>query len=290
MELTIESIEEVLSHLYVDGERDLDLRALRFIDPFALLLLDLALRDARAAGTPLRIEWPTLPAVRGWMSDMRFFADTKVVSPELPLPEIGTALQPIVTIEREDSVTRLVESFDRRLSERFPIDEAPRRRFLRILLELCQNIPQHSNATGDVPDPHGVAAMQDYEDGVLLAIADKGIGFRQSLALRGGMGELDDAGALSSIVLDGVSRFRDPGRGCELQRIFRLVRSWDGTIAIRSGRALLYHGPLGGDLYDVAPFPGVQIALRIPRRVFGIGEPPNEESPVAGRGNPGFNE
>lgn len=290
MELTIESVEEVLSHLYVDAERDLDLRSLRFIDPFALLLLDLALRDARAAGRPLHVEWPTLPAVRRWMIDMRFFADTKAVSPDLPLPEAGTALQPIVTIESEEHVSRLVDAFERRLCERFPIDDAPRRRFLRILLELCQNIPQHSNATGDVPDPHGIAAMQDYQDGVLLAIADKGIGFRRSLALRTGMGDLDDATAISSVVLDGISRFRDPGHGRELQRIFRLVRSWDGTVAIRSGRALLYHSPLGGDLYDVAPFPGVQIALRIPRRVFGIGEPPTEERRVAGESDSRFNE
>lgn len=290
MELTIESIEEVLSHLYVDGARDLDLRSTRFIDPFALLLLDLALRDAREKGTPLHVEWPTLPAVRNWMTDMRFFADTRVVSRDLSLPEAGTALQPIVTIESEDHVSRLVEAFDRRLSERFPLDDAPRRRFLRILLELCQNIPQHSNATGDVPDPHGIAAMQDYKDGVLLAIADKGIGFRKSLALRGSLGDLDDAAAVSSVVLDGISRFRDPGHGRELQRIFRLVRSWDGTVAIRSGRAFLYHGPLGGEIYDVAPFPGVQIALRIPRRVFGIGEPPADERGVAAEGGSGFNE
>jgi hypothetical protein len=273
MELTVESIEEVLTHLCVNKGRDLDLRSVRFIDPFALLLLDLALRRAQATGSPLRVEWPTLPAVRRFMTDMRFFADTKAVSPDTPSTEAATALQPIVTIESEDGVSHLVEAFDRRLSERFPIDDAPRRRFLRILLELCQNIPQHSNATGDVPDPHGIAAMQDYEDGVFLAIADKGIGFRKSLALRGGMGDLSDAAAISSVVLDGISRFRDPGHGRELQRIFRLVRSWDGTIAIRSGRALLYHSPLGGDLYDVAPFPGVQIALRIPRRVLGIGEP-----------------
>ncbi|MGD9676644.1 MAG: hypothetical protein AB7V19_08170 [Candidatus Bipolaricaulia bacterium] len=290
MELTIESIEEVLSHLYVDGGRDLDLRSVTFIDPYALLVLDLAVRDARATGRPLRVEWPTLPAVRRWMIDMRFFADTKAVSPDLPLRETGNALQPIMSIESERHVSHLVAAFERRLSERFPIDDAPRRRFLRILLELCQNIPQHSNATGDVPDPHGIAAMQDYDDGVLLAIADKGIGFRRSLALRGGMDDLRDTAAISSVVLDGISRFRDPGHGRELQRIFRLVRAWDGTIAIRSGGALLYHGPLGGDLYDVAPFPGVQIALRIPRRVFGIGEPPDGEPGVAAGGGSGFNE
>ena len=82
-----------------------------------------------------------------------------------------------------------------------------------------------------------------------------------------------DAAAVDAVVLRGLSRFRDPGRGQELMRIFRMVRSWDGTIVVRSGSALLYHDPeRGADLQDVAFFSGVQIALCIPRRVFGIGE------------------
>jgi hypothetical protein len=233
-----------------------------------------------------------------------------------------TTLIPIVSIDREDDVSHLVGSFDDRLSDRYPMDESPRRRFLRILLELFQNIPQHANATGDVLDPHGIAAMHDDGHSVTLAIADKGVGLARSLGLRPGLRPgsseqarleqarleqtsleqtsleqfrleqacLSDAEALRAVVFDGRSRFRDPGRGHELERIFRLVRSWEGTVVVRSGSALLYQSEAGGDVVDVAPFPGVQIALSIPRAVFGIGEAAFGEGGVESRGDPGFNE
>jgi hypothetical protein len=241
------------------------------------------------------------------MTAMRFFVDVKAGLAPRPGSQ-PTTLIPIVSIDREDDVSRLVGSFDDRLSNRYPMDESPRRRFLRILLELFQNIPQHANATGDVLDPHGIAAMHDDGHSVTLAIADKGIGLARSLRLRPGSSEqssleqaclaqacleqasLSDADALRAVVFDGRSRFLDPGRGHELERIFRLVRSWEGTVVVRSGAALLYQSEAGGDVVDVAPFPGVQIALSIPRAVFGIGEAAFGEGGVESRGDPGFNE
>jgi hypothetical protein len=212
----------------------------------------------------------------------------------------------LTPIEREDDVPHLVGAFDDRLSDRFPIDEAPRRRFLRILFELFQNIPQHANAAGDILDPHGIAALHDDGSAIHLAVADKGIGLARSLGLRlgspssgsqpdgprpdGSSACLSDTDALRAVAFDGRSRFRDPGRGHELERIFRLVRSWEGTMLVRSGTALLFQSDLGGDVVDVAPFPGVQIALSIPRAVFGLGEAAFGEGGVESRGDPGFNE
>ena len=294
MRLTNETMEEVVDAV-ASGERAIDLRSVTSIDVHALLFLDLLVRQAREEGRPLRVAWPE-SSVRHWMTAMGFFADVKAESvsrsAERPagarqdLAKTGQhplVVSPIATIEREDDVSRLVGAFDERLSDRFPLDESPRRRFLRILLELFQNIPQHANATGDVPDPHGIAALHDDGASVELAVADKGIGLARSLGLGGRTGQAcaskptpssrADADALRAVVFDGVSRFRDPGRGHELERIFRLVRSWEGTVLVRSGTALLYQSDLGGDIVDVAPFPGVQIALSIPRSVFGIGEP-----------------
>ena len=308
MRLTSETIEDVLDLVLVEAERSLDLRDVGSIDVYALLLLDLVERRARESGAPLRVTWPESPSVRRWMTAMRFFADVKPGLAPRPGSQPITLI-PIVSIAREDDVSRLVGSFDDRLSDRYPIDESPRRRFLRILLELFQNIPQHANATGDVLDPHGIAAMHDDGHSVTLAIADKGIGLARSLGLRSSPGlrpdspgqagleqaslaqtGLSDADALRAAVFDGRSRFRDPGRGHELERIFRLVRSWEGTVVVRSGSALLYQSEAGGDVVDVAPFPGVQIALSIPRAVFGIGEAAFGEGGVESRGDPGFNE
>jgi len=335
--LTSETIEDVLDLVLVEAERSLDLRDVGSIDAYALLLLDLVVRHARESGAPLRVAWPESPSVRRWMTAMHFFVDVKTGLASRPAErnaaqgtrvESGGAanaseraagsfalgastLAPIVSIDREDDVSRLVGAFDERLSTRYPMDESPRRRFLRILLELFQNIPQHANATGDVLDPHGIAAMHDDGHSIILAIADKGIGLARSLrlrlgprpGLRPGSSEqsrleqasleqtgLSDADALRAVVFDGRSRFRDPGRGHELERIFRLVRSWEGTVVVRSGSALLYQSEAGGDVVDVAPFPGVQIALSIPRAVFGIGEAAFGEGGVESRGDPGFNE
>jgi hypothetical protein len=336
--LTSETIEDVLDLVLVEAECSLDLRDVGSIDVYALLLLDLVVRHARESGAPLRVTWPESPSVRRWMTAMHFFVDVKTGLASRPAErnaaqgtriESGGAanaseraagsfalgastLAPIVSIDREDDVSRLVGSFDDRLSDRYPMDESPRRRFLRILLELFQNIPQHANATGDVLDPHGIAAMHDDGHSVVLAIADKGIGLARSLrlclGLRSGSSEqaclaqagleqsrleqacLSDADALRAVVFDGRSRFRDPGRGHELERIFRLVRSWEGTVVVRSGSALLYQSEAGGDVVDVAPFPGVQIALSIPRAVFGIGEAAFGKGGVEPRGDPGFNE
>ncbi len=323
MRLTSETIEGVVDFAAGD-KRALDLRGVVSIDVHALLLLDLIVRHARETGRPLRVAWPESPSVRSWMTAMGFFIDVKVGL--APRPADGSdaldartksesvvdtstlapsalgvkGFHPLTPIEREDDVSGLVGAFDDRLSDRFPIDESPRRRFLRILFELFQNIPQHANATGDVLDPHGIAGMHDDGDAVHLAVADKGIGLARSLALGRRTGRAPasdhhpdpraDAEALRAVAFDGRSRFRDPGRGHELERIFRLVRSWEGTMLVRSGTALLFQSDLGGDIVDVAPFPGVQIALSIPRAVFGLGEAAFGEGGVESRGDPGFNE
>lgn len=273
MDLTIERIEDVMS-LVLDEGRRLDLRNVRFVDPYGLLLLDLLVRDRSERGVPLHVVWPTHPPVKDWMRAMGFPFDLGADSlPRSHLPSVRTALQPITSIGDERGITDLVNRFDARLAERYRLDESPRRTLIRVMIELFQNIPQHSNATGELADPHGVAAMHDYPDALILAIADKGIGMQASLSLRSRELVESDGAALDAVVLRGLSRFTDPGRGQELMRIFRMVRAWDGTIAVRSGSALLYHDPeRGADIHDVAPFPGVQIALCVPRRVFGIDE------------------
>jgi hypothetical protein len=318
--LTRETIEDVVD-LVGAGERSLDLRGVTSMDAYALLLLDLVVRDARESGRPLQVAWPEAAGVRTWMAAMGFFADVKsglasrtaeapTASNHSPSDARGTAsggpalavkaFHPLTTIEREDDVSRLVGAFDERLSDRFPIDESPRRRFLRILFELFQNIPQHANAADGTLDPHGLAALEDDGASIHLAVADKGIGLARSLGLGRRTSQAlasdrrphlrADADALRAVVFDGRSRFRDPGRGHELERIVRLVRSWEGAVCVRSGGALLYQSDLGGDIVEVAPFPGVQILLSIPRAAFGIGEAAFGEHGVEPSGDPGFNE
>lgn len=274
-ELTIDTVEDAVARVLEEPTSPLDLRRVRFVDPYALLLLDLLTQDADERGTPLEVRWPTDRPVARWMTAMGLFDDLerrRRPARRRP-PTVREALQPITPIEDERGIVGLVNAFDARLSERYSIDWSPRKTLIQIMLELFQNIPQHSNATGEAGDPHGIAAMQDYRDGIVLASADKGIGLRRSLSLREGGDGLTDASALDAAVLRGVSRFADPGRGKELMKIVHIVRSWGGTIVVRSASALLYHHPdRGTDVFDVPSFPGVQIAVCIPRHVFGIEE------------------
>lgn len=280
MQLTTETIDQLLAVLPEHAGRTLDLRGVDFVDPYALLILALAFGQAAREHVGITVRWPTNRAVQRWMAAMGLGGEVPSFPRQRPASARTTALQPITRIAREEDVSRLVTAFDEQLSARYPLTGSSRHALVKVMLELFQNIPQHGNATGELADPHGLAAMQDYADSIFLAVADGGIGLRSSLSLRGGESGLTDAMALDRIVFEGMSRFTDPGRGGELRRIAQLVRRWDGVFAVRSGEAVLYMDTERGGVYDAPAFPGVQIAVRLPRRVFGIDEPPVDSSPV----------
>ncbi|MCD6495303.1 hypothetical protein J7K60_04530 [Candidatus Bipolaricaulota bacterium] len=275
MRLTVDTIDQVIEVIISKESVRLDLTGVGFIDPYSLLLLVLCLRYRQMFGSPLAVRWPVRKDALGWMRAMGFFAeiDDPKRTWRSEASSRSDALQPITHITREDSVSRLVNAFDKRLHERYPLTDEARNALVKIMFELFQNIPQHSNATGEVSDPYGLAAMQDYTDSIFLAVADMGIGLARSLSTRKDLMDLSDGSALNRIVYDGLSRFSDPGRGGELRRIAQLVRRWDGLLIIRSGEALLYMDAERGDIYDAPYFPGVQIGLRLSRRVFGIDSP-----------------
>lgn len=139
------------------------------------------------------------------------------------------------------------------------------------LSEACQNIVEHAGTSGWV-------AVQTYEwrrrlgrRVVVIAVADAGIGFRRSLesTQAGRYGDRwSDATALEAALIQGVSRFRDPGRGQGLGGIRRYVSRWDGRISIRSGTARIAIVPSWDDevpLADGLPdFPGSQMLQLIP--------------------------
>ena len=139
------------------------------------------------------------------------------------------------------------------------------------LSEACQNIVEHAGTSGWV-------AVQTYEwrrrlgrRVVVIAVADAGIGFRRSLAGTQANRYGDrwsDATALEAALIQGVSRFRDPGRGQGLGGIRRYVSRWDGRISIRSGTARIAIVPSWDDevpLADGLPdFPGSQMLQIIP--------------------------
>ncbi len=143
--------------------------------------------------------------------------------------------------------------------------------FTMALSEGCQNIVEHAGTTGWV-------AAQSYNwkrrlgrKVVMIAVADAGIGFRESLAAvqaeRWG-DRWGDAAALEAAVFQGISRFSDPGRGQGLAGMRRYVERWDGKLAVRSGSARLSIVPSWDETEPIengiAPFPGTQVLIIIP--------------------------
>lgn len=143
--------------------------------------------------------------------------------------------------------------------------------FAMALSEACQNIVEHAGTSGWV-------AVQAYNwrrklgrRVVVIAVADAGVGFRHSLeptqARRFG-DRWNDATALEAALIQGVSRFRDPGRGQGLAGIRRYVKRWSGKLSVRSGAARIALVPPWDDDVPLAeglpPFPGSQVLLIIP--------------------------
>ena len=142
------------------------------------------------------------------------------------------------------------------------------------LSEACQNIVEHAGTGGWV-------AVQTYNwrsvgrKVAVIAVADAGVGFRHTLeatqAKRHGE-RWGDAVALETALIQGVSRFRDPGRGQGLAGIRRYLDRWHGKISIRSGTARITIVPERDRERDrdeplrdgLPPFPGSQVNLVVP--------------------------
>lgn len=145
--------------------------------------------------------------------------------------------------------------------------------FAMALSEACQNIVEHAGTGGWV-------AVQTYHwrrrlgrRVAVIAVADAGVGFRASLEATQARLVGDrwgDAAALEAAIFQGVSRFRDPGRGQGLGGIRRYVGRWNGKLSLRSGTARLSIVPDWDEDPPMAeglpPFPGSQLQLIIPAR------------------------
>ena len=144
-------------------------------------------------------------------------------------------------------------------------------RFSMALSEACQNIVEHAGTSGWVAVQAYTFRRRLGRRVVVIAVSDAGVGFRRSLesthAKRFGE-RWGDGAALEAALIQGVSRFRDPGRGQGLAFIKRFLDQWEGKISIRSGTARLSIIPPWDEdvpLTERLPhFPGAQVQIIIP--------------------------
>ena len=274
-----------------DGERLLfDAHAAEWASPYGLVGL-LAAGEAagrRAGGTGGGVERPllTVPAsaeVVSYWARAGFFREAVnlfEVHGKVPKTKPATeseVLLPVTPVRAAEDVHVVVSTIQQRasaiLAKELGLDPKATMGFAMALSEACQNIVEHAGSGGWV-------AVQAYNwrrklarRVVVIAVADAGVGFRHSLepsqAKRFG-DRWGDAAALEAALIQGVSRFRDPGRGQGLAGIRRYLARWEGKVAIRSGTARIAIVPRWDDdvpLRDGLPaFPGSQVLLIIPEQ------------------------
>ena len=168
-------------------------------------------------------------------------------------------------------VDKISQSASRILHGELGLELKATLRFSMALSEACQNIVEHAGTSGWVAVQAYTFRRRLGRRVVVIAVSDAGIGFLRSLesthAKRFGE-RWGDGAALEAALIQGVSRFRDPGRGQGLAFIKRFLDQWRGKISIRSGTARLAIVPPWDEdvpLSEHLPFfPGAQVQIIIP--------------------------
>ena len=267
------------------GERLLfDAHATEWASPYGLVGLLVAGQAARGAGgEPPLLTAPTHGDVLTYWTRAGFFREAATLFeihgkvPKVKPAEESDVLLPVTAVRAVEDVHAVVSNIQQRasaiLASELGLDPKATMGFAMALSEACQNIVEHAGTGGWV-------AVQAYHwrrklarRVVVIAVADAGVGFRHSLEPTQSkrFGERwGDAAALEAALIQGVSRFRDPGRGQGLAGIRRYLVRWDGKIAIRSGTARIAILPQWDDdvpLKDGLPaFPGAQVLIIIPEQ------------------------
>ena len=263
-----------------------DARHLRFADPFGILSLLALGQYVKQAGEEPILHLPDEADVVGYMDRMDFFTHAKKyyeihgAARRRRAEDAGASqvLLEITAVNSHQDVHEVVDRVNQRaidiLTSQLHYPRAHAAQFSTVLSEVTQNIVEHAEAGGYV-------ATQTYtfkkrlggRRAVVIAVMDLGIGFKASLTSAHATRFADrwnDATALESAFMHGLSRFHDPGRGQGLQQIRRNVNRWGGRFSIRSGTARIADVPdwdEGSPMDQNLPyFPGAQICIILPER------------------------
>lgn len=252
-------------------------RVVRF-DPFGLLVLVLFGRRCREAGGRLRVLLPENARARDRLVGSGLFRYLEgAYWTDRPLSDRVTAEPGLTTarVRDEGDVRPIVDGIGERLEARFPFGDKANRLLVGAVIELLQNIPHHAAPPGTGGDPFGLVCLEETPDHLHLAIADKGIGIASSLGLNPRFRGIGAAQALEATLVDGASRFDDPGRGGALRRIREAVVASAGRFYVRSAGGAFLQEDVEWSIGEVVMFPGVQISIRLPRTLFERGAEAN---------------
>jgi len=229
---------------------------------------------------------PANPRVLSYWARAGFFQQAALLFeihgkvPKVKPAEESDVLLPVTAVRAAEDVHQVVSHIQRRataiLTSQLGIDPKATMGFAMALSEACQNIVEHAGTGGWVAVQHYEWKRRLAKRVVVIAVGDAGVGFRHTLeptqAKRFG-DRWGDGSALEAALIQGTSRFRDPGRGQGLKGIRSYLSRWDGKIAIRSGTARIAIAPSWDDdaplTEGLSAFPGSQVLLIIPEQGTG---------------------
>lgn len=280
-DLSFEQVLDQVAAVPADARLLIDARHCGWITPFGLTGL-LTLAQTRLVKPDLAPpEDETKVSYWSRANFFRYAEELYTIHGTIPRSRAGAeseTLLEVTPVAKSDDVHSVVERIRERaaviLATKLHLPSRAIMGFAMTLSEACQNIVEHAGRGGWV-------AVQAYRFrkrlggrmAVVISVADAGVGFRQSLEARHRLpGERwDDAVALERGVIQGQSRFPDPGRGQGLKGIRGYVHRWGGKLSVRSGTArVALMVPWEEDLplrEDLAPFPGTQLQVTIPEEV-----------------------
>ncbi len=245
---------------------EVDLSAVTFVSPFALVYLGMYLRHHNSGGHSFTVSLPDAPDVRDYIARQQFWErfnfDSETIRAErLRRLTTSTSLNDIVDIEKDDHIGDDIGDKVRAVLISNRCYVSPNTVGVMVS-ELVDNFAQHSGKN------LAALALQYYPrlGALRLAIADCGMGIRASLSANRKhswlQGEAHHVAAMEALKA-GVSRKFQGGTGFidvlngvdELRGVLRLATG-DEYILVRRGRAA--YGLMNYNL------PGVQIEISFP--------------------------
>lgn len=281
-ERSFETVLEQLALIPADAKVLVDARYTRFATPFGLTSL-LCLAQTRLEKPDFAP--PEDESVGSYWARANFYRyaeELYTMRGTVPRPRASQdsdVLLEVTAIARSEDVHDVVDRVKDRathiLTTKLDLEPRATMGFTMTLSEACQNIVEHAGRGGWVMvQRYNWSKRRVGRDVVQIAVCDAGVGFRQSLETsraRALADRWDDATALESGVINGVSRFQDPGRGQGMKGIRGYVFRFDGKLSVRSGTARIALNPEWEDdvprEQNLSSMPGAQLQIIIPKRV-----------------------
>jgi len=285
--LTMGSLDPAfLGATQIEGEPVvLDLRSVEFVEPAGLCGLAALLEYLipRCEDVGIALSGRDVPAYLERMNFFRLFGDrvrtnVDVASLQERRRRNPGTLQELINFHTEQEIPGIIERISEilenqgyRLKERVAI--------CSVLSEVCSNAAEHGASSFGA-----YAAVQAYHhivsgprrrgEEVLVAIADGGVGVRETLSRNPALAEYTttDNDALRHALEMGVSGTGEIGRGGGLALVAGIAARSGGSLSLRSGtgRVTVYENRKNSR--NVPEFPGTFVRVSLPRT-------PQEKSP-----------